>query len=75
MPGQTAPKFQTGAPWTSGASDSIAVVSNKRSGLWRKKGCPKGILVEKRDQLISEYQRDHGLLVSSIKTNQRFFKR
>jgi hypothetical protein len=44
-------------------------------GIWGKKVVPKGILVEQRDSRISEYQRSHGLRVTSAKTNQRFFHR
>lgn len=51
--------------------DSIRQAIN---GIWGKKG-PRGILVEQRDRLISDYQRGHGLSVTSDKTNQRFFKK
>jgi hypothetical protein len=43
-------------------------------GIWGRKG-PRGILVEQRDSRISEYQRSQGLVVTSAKTNQRFFQR
>jgi hypothetical protein len=42
-------------------------------GIWGKKN-PTGISVKQRDSRISEYQRSHDLLVTSPKTNQRFFK-
>jgi hypothetical protein len=43
-------------------------------GIWGKK-VTKGILVEQRDSQLSQYQRSHGLRVTSAKTNQRFFQR
>jgi hypothetical protein len=49
-------------------------IEQAMKGLWGKKG-PRGILVEQRDNQISDYQRSHGLVVTSAKTNQRFFQR
>jgi hypothetical protein len=50
---------------------STSIKSAMKDLGWRHP--PKGILVEQRDNLISERQRKLGLKVTSPKTNQRFF--